>query len=55
MRRTLILLTEAQHERLAELAKRRGNSLAALVRQAVEEYLRREAKYAAQAKDFPPR
>jgi hypothetical protein len=39
-----VLLTEEQQRRAVELAKRQGNSLAAVVRIAVEEYLRRQEK-----------
>lgn len=42
MKRILVLLTVAQHQRLWLLAKHQGNSVAALVRQAVEEYLSRQ-------------
>jgi predicted DNA-binding protein len=39
-----VLVTPEQYERLAAAAQRQGNSLAAVVRLAVEEYLRRQEK-----------
>jgi hypothetical protein len=46
MKRALILFTEEQYHGLAEQSQRQGNSLAAVVRTAVEEYLRRQEKEA---------
>ena len=41
MKQLLIRLTVAQHERLWLLAKHQGNSIVALVRIAIDEYLSR--------------
>lgn len=42
MKQLLLRLTVAQHQRLWLLAQHQGNSIAALVRIAIEEYLARQ-------------
>ena len=49
--RTQIYLTEAQRERLDEIGRRQGKSLAELVRQAVDKYLSEYAPDARAALD----
>jgi predicted DNA-binding protein len=44
MKRTLVLLTEEQHRRLTEMAKRQGNSMAALIRAAIDAFLKEKEK-----------
>ena len=50
--RTQIYLTEDQRDRLDELVRREGRSLAALIRVAVDEFLARSAPDPEQALDL---
>lgn len=44
MKKILVAVTEEQHRALSEVAKRQGQTLAAVIRIAFDEYLKEQSK-----------